>query len=44
VEIAKGAAWEVSNTKVEIAPGGVHDLVVVQTEDGNADLDWISFQ
>jgi len=44
VEIGKGADWTVVNAKVIGAPSGVHDLVVVQNENNNVDLDWISFQ
>ena len=44
VEIGKGADWNVVKAKVTGAPSGVHDLVVVQNENNNVDLDWISFQ
>ena len=45
VEIGKSSAWQTVKTEVGSASlTGVHDLFVVQEQDGAVDLDWISFE
>jgi hypothetical protein len=44
VEIGKGSDWKTIQSKVAQVPAGLHDLVVAQNEDGDVDLDWISFE
>jgi hypothetical protein len=44
VAIGKGSDWKVIQSTVAQVPSGIHDLVVTQNEDGDVDLDWISFE
>lgn len=44
VEIGKGSEWTVVSAKLDSAPSGLHDLVVVQKQNNSIDLDWVSFE
>jgi hypothetical protein len=44
VEIGKGSDWKVFTSKLRTVPADVRDLVVVQKQNNNVDLDWISFE
>jgi hypothetical protein len=44
VEIGKDAEWKVINARLQSVPAGVHNLFVIQDENNNIDLDWISFE
>jgi hypothetical protein len=44
VKIGKGSEWKVVTSRLARVPAGVHNLVVVQKENNNVDLDWISFK
>jgi len=44
VAIGKGSDWKVVQAKTAQVPAGVHNLIVAQPEDGDVELDWISFE
>jgi hypothetical protein len=44
VEIGKGSDWKLLTAKLVGVSGGIHDLIVVQKDNDNVDLDWISFE
>ncbi len=44
VEIGKGSEWKVVHSKLASIPAGVHDLMVIQNENNQVELDWVSFE
>jgi hypothetical protein len=44
VDVPKGSEWNTTTAGLSDAPAGVHDLVVCLPEEGNVDVDWLSFE
>ena len=44
VEIAKGNGWNIVQSKLARVPTGTHNLIILQNQDGDVGLDWISFE
>ena len=44
VAIDKSSDWNIAKSKLASVSAGLHDLFILQTGDGNLDVDWISFE
>jgi len=44
VEIGKTADWQIVKATLQSIPTGVHNLFVIQHENNQVDLDWVSFE
>jgi hypothetical protein len=44
VEIPKGSEWNVVNSSLSKFQPGIHNLLVLLKNDGNVEIDWISFK